>query len=127
MKNNSSGFTLLEVMIVVAIVAILASIAYPSYQSYVLRSHRSEAIQGLLSAQLRQEEWRVTNGTYTGTMSNIGSASGDYYNFSVSIGSGAVPTYTITADPKGSQAADTECDPISITNTDVKDPDECWK
>lgn len=127
MKNNSRGFTLIEVMIVVAIVAILASIAYPSYQSHVLRSHRSEAIQGLLSAQLRQEEWRVTNGTYTGTMTNIGSASGDYYNFSVSTGSGSVPTYTITADPKDGQTADTECDPISITNTDVKTPPDCWK
>jgi len=121
MKNNSTGFTLLEVMIVVAIVAILASIAYPSYQSYVLRSHRS------LSAQLRQEEYRVTNATYSSVISDIGTASGDYYDFSVSVGSGAVPTYKITAQTKGSQTADTECDKIEITNSDVKTPDPCWK
>ena len=127
MKNNSTGFTLLEVMIVVAIVAILASIAYPSYQSYVLRSHRSEAIHELLSAQLRQEEYRVTNATYSSVISDIGTASGDYYDFSVSVGSGAVPTYKITAQTKGSQTADTECDKIEITNSDVKTPDPCWK
>lgn len=129
MKNNLRGFTLLEVMIVVAIVAILASIAYPSYQSYVLRSHRSEAIQGLLSAQLRQEEFRVTNGSYSSDMSNLGSPSSDYYTFSstVSAASGAAPTYTLTASAAGSQVADTDCDEISITSTDAKSPAECWK
>ena len=54
MKNNSRGFTLLELMVVVAVIAILASIAYPSYQNFVMQSRRSDAIEGLLSAQLRQ-------------------------------------------------------------------------
>ena len=42
-KNKDSGFTLIEVMIVVAIIAILAAIAYPSYQEYVKRAHRADA------------------------------------------------------------------------------------
>ncbi len=128
MKNNSRGFTLLELMIVVAVVAILATIAYPSYQSFVLRSHRAEAIEGLLSAQLRQEEWRVRNGSYTGTMSDIGSPSSTYYTFSASASSSGVPTYTLTATASGSQTSDTDCPTLTVTNADIKGPSAtCWE
>lgn len=36
--RNASGFTLMELMIVIAIVAILAALALPSYMDYVVRS-----------------------------------------------------------------------------------------
>ncbi len=128
MKNNSRGFTLLELMVVVAVVAILATIAYPSYQNFILRSHRAEAIEGLLSAQLRQEEWRVRNGSYTSTMSNIGSPSSTYYTFSASVSSSGVPAYTLTASAAGSQLSDSSCPALTITNADVKGPSaSCWE
>lgn len=42
--NRHSGFTLIEVMVVVAIIAILAAIALPSYLDYLARSQVAEGI-----------------------------------------------------------------------------------
>ncbi len=45
--KKQSGFTLIELMIVVAIVAILAAVALPAYQTYTQRAKFSEAISAV--------------------------------------------------------------------------------
>jgi prepilin-type N-terminal cleavage/methylation domain-containing protein len=47
--RQNSGFTLIELMIVVAIIAILATIAYPSYFGHVNKSRRADATAALLA------------------------------------------------------------------------------
>lgn len=50
--RQHSGFTLIELMIVVAILAILAAIALPAYQDYMARSQVSEGLSLSTSARV---------------------------------------------------------------------------
>jgi type IV pilus assembly protein PilA len=51
MKKQQSGFTLIELMIVVAIIGILAAIALPAYQDYTKRAKVSEVVLAASSAR----------------------------------------------------------------------------
>jgi len=64
MKPAQTGFTLIEVMIVVAIVGILAAIAYPSYDEYVKRGNRTEGQALLQDTSARQERYFSQNNAY---------------------------------------------------------------
>ena len=55
--KRATGFTLVELMIVVAIVGILAAIAYPSYVDSVRKGKRADGRAALTSLLQQQERY----------------------------------------------------------------------
>ena len=141
MLRRQSGFTLMELMVVLAIIGILLAVAIPGFADQMRKSRRAEAMRGLADFQLKQERWRSSHATYLGTNSaaadktTLGVPVSDHYTFDFDSTESAT-AFTVKADAKSSspQAGDTGCTTMKIiVNAGVvtKDPDpattKCWR
>ena len=99
---HCSGFTLIELMIVVAIIAILAVIAYPSYQEYVKRSHRTDMQSEMMQQAQQLQSYYVMKHNYTSATLN--NATNDRYTLALTTLTSQ--TWTMTATPTGAQDGD---------------------
>ncbi len=124
--HSRSGFTLIELMIVVGVIGILASIAYPSYLDYVRKARRNEVQGTMLDMQLQQEKYRVNHATYA-SLNNLGTFSSDYYTLTVPVNMALAYTITAVAKTGTSQASDTGCTTMTINQASVKTAADCWK
>lgn len=143
MKQRSSGFTLIELIITISIIAILAAIAFPSYTSYVLRSNRSVARGVLVDLAAKEEVLKLQNTVYSTDFTYLAGVSGTSYYinrsslieaaqasdsiYQISLSASAA-AFTLTATPVNAQAKDTQCNPLTLVNTGLRGPtgSTCW-
>lgn len=140
-RSRSSGFTLIEVMIVVAIIGIIAAISYPSYQEHVRKTKRADAQTALMELSQFMERYYTANGRYL-TSDNAAptlpfteapkDGAGKSYNLSFAENSPTANSYTLQAAPKGSMTGD-KCGTLTLTSTGAKGQAadasmaECWR
>jgi type IV pilus assembly protein PilA len=104
--KKQTGFTLIELMIVVGIVSILAAIAIPAYQDYTARAYVSEGLSVASSAKLAVSETRQLTGVYPQQNSDAGwPGAATPIVASVTIGQAGVITVAYTADKRLNGAA----------------------
>jgi type IV pilus assembly protein PilE len=146
MIKKNSGFTLIELMIVVAILGVVAAFAYNSYSRSVEKSRRSEAKNALLHAATLQERLQIQNNQYSELIADLGGATteNEYYAMSVATGemSGSdcdtsaseFSCFIVTATAQNAQASDESCATLTIDSLGRKTAqdsggttnDDCW-
>src|ERR1700739_2918912 len=68
-----SGFSLIELMVVVAIIAFLAMIAIPNFNRFFAKAKRTEAYMNLHSIYAAEKAYWAEHGTYSDVLSGPGS------------------------------------------------------
>ncbi len=120
LPQKQSGFTLIEVMIVVAILAILMAVAVPNYVDYMRRGALADMLSELQDVKLRMEQRFGDNRDYASTSDTTKCAVADVTktNYALSCvltnasqgftytatGSGTIAGFSYTTNEAGTKA-----------------------
>lgn len=133
--RQSSGFTLIELMLVVAIIGILAAVASAYYGGYVIDANRTDGRSALSRTATSLEKCRSLYSVYNSANCNVAFpvASDDgYYSITAAIPANG-SAFILTATPVAGQPQvnDAECTSLTLTNTGIEggtgtNAAECW-
>lgn len=101
--KSQSGFTLIELMIVVAIIGVLAAIAYPSYQRYVIKTKRTDMMTEMQNIANQLQGRKLAQGSFNAI--NTSDLTGRYPRqgqalYNVTLSTPLTPQWIITATPQ---------------------------
>jgi type IV pilus assembly protein PilE len=124
---------LTELLIAVAVLSILVGIAVPSYRQYVVRGKRSAAQSVMMDIANREQQFLLANRRYAdkATLESNGFAVPaevrQSYTWDVALGTGSPPSFVITFTGIGTQAADNDPGPLTLSSSGDKAPAEKWR
>lgn len=100
MKKTTSGFTIVELLIVIVVIAILAAISVVAYQGIQGRANDSKRVQDIASIRKALELYKVANGQYPVASANPGDTGWEVSTDSTFMNSLSSVTTSIPRDPK---------------------------
>lgn len=124
--TKSTGFTLIELMIVLVVVAILAAVAYPSYRESVRKGNRRAAQSEMMEIVNREHQFFIANRTYADTAALGYTLPPDVignYTHAVTLDAGPPPGFTVTFTAIGRQLSDGN---LTVNSLGEKTPAEKW-
>lgn len=74
-KQRESGFSLIELLIVIAVILIIAAIAIPNFLRARISAHESSAVSSLRTINTAEATYNTTYGAGYGNFAQLGSAS----------------------------------------------------
>lgn len=143
---STSGFTLIELVVVVLIVSLLLIITLPGYQAQLQKTRRNLGGSALLEVRMRQEQFFVDHKRYAESLTELNYPASpfavDAKGAFVATGEGSriylinIATrsnaYTLFAIPQLDQARDHSCGTLSLDSLGVRGATQaavvrdCW-